>query len=520
MQFCIKRTKKSAYFYLLTVFMLGLGACDRNNTVNTKAISPPLPLTPPPLPAYDPNRAEFVDEYGQKQQIELINPTFLNNAERNYYGANPPDSLKLIWKHYLGVGTTQVKGLVNWAGAGWTGQPLMVLENGKKFIIQGAYDHHLKKIRADSGKLVWQYKYEDVLKGTGTIWIDPKTNRRDEKMVILQGSRSGTTLDAGQVFSYRGVNYFSGQELWRLNSARTRCYSRDVDASALVLGDTAYLGLENGLFTVFSPALRNARTEKTYKLPLIYRQKDTLYKRTDALLHGGNLVTEASPSRIGNYVYIASGSGYVWGYNILKDTIDWSFFIGSDIDGSPVVTSDSCLLIAVEKQYIKGKGGILKLNPRKEGRAAIVWYYPTGDYMFADWQGGVIGSCATNEKSKKSTDRAMGACVGIDGFLHVFSLQDTVPNQSVLSFDGLTKVATPQPIFTYQMGQSIATPAFIGDKIIALGYGGLYMFEQRAKEIFRMHSRVDIRGEATPFVDDKRVYVASRDGYLYCFGDK
>ena len=57
------------------------------------------------------------------QKIELINPTFLGNERRNYYGNKAPDTLKLIWKHYLGEGKTTISKNIEdqiWAGAGWT----------------------------------------------------------------------------------------------------------------------------------------------------------------------------------------------------------------------------------------------------------------------------------------------------------------------------------------------------------------------------------------------------------------
>jgi phosphoenolpyruvate carboxylase len=38
----------------------------------------------------------------------------------------------------------------------------------------------------------------------------------------------------------------------------------------------------------------------------------------------------------------------------------WKFSLGGDMDGTPVVTHDSALLITLEKQYITGKGGVFK----------------------------------------------------------------------------------------------------------------------------------------------------------------
>ena len=32
-----------------------------------------------------------------------------------------------------------------------------------------------------------------------------------------------------------------------MNSKKTKCYSRDVDGSAVVVNDTCYIGIENGI---------------------------------------------------------------------------------------------------------------------------------------------------------------------------------------------------------------------------------------------------------------------------------
>src|SRR6056297_2689705 len=131
--------------------------------------------------------------------------TFLGNWQRNYYGENPPDKLDVIWKHYLGKGETVISrniGTKEWAGAGWTGQPLLVKERKKLFLIQGAYDHHLKKINAETGSLVWQYKFDDVIKGTGTIWVNRRADSLENELVILHGCRTYSKL-SGDFVSFR-----------------------------------------------------------------------------------------------------------------------------------------------------------------------------------------------------------------------------------------------------------------------------------------------------------------------------
>src|SRR5882757_2046250 len=106
-----------------------------------------------------------------EDSVRILVGTFLGNGKRNYYGDSIGNKLNVIWKTFLGKGTTIVtaqKGIEEWFGAGWTGQPLVVQENKQTFLIQGAFDHHLKKINAATGEVIWNYTYDDILKGTGT----------------------------------------------------------------------------------------------------------------------------------------------------------------------------------------------------------------------------------------------------------------------------------------------------------------------------------------------------------------
>jgi outer membrane protein assembly factor BamB len=454
---------------------------------------------------------------------KIITPTFLGNFERNYYGNEAPDTLNLIWKHYLGKGKTTISrkiGEVEWAGAGWTGQPLMVKEDSTLYLIQGAYDHNLKKINASTGKLVWQYTFDDVVKGTGTIWENPDTTDNKNKLVILQGSRLGydTYLDKKYVPSYRAISYFTGKELWRLDVKFTKSYSRDVDASALIYNDTAYIGLENSLFTKFNPDYKKASILNDMLQPEIFNETK-LYVENDVLSHGGNIVTEASPSMIDSVIYIASGTGHIFGYDLKTDTISWDFFVGSDIDGSAIITHDSCIIISIEKQYIKGNGGAMKLDPRKDPKNAVVWFYPTDSIKYASWDGGIIGSASINDSYNDGTKPYLAAFSAIDGHLYIVNHTEIDSSMLVDGPNLIKKYYKPQLVYKYKTGASISTPIFVGNKIIAGGYGGLYLFKFDNQLNFTKIAKHGGTYEATPIVYNRRIYIASRNGYLYCLGD-
>ncbi len=454
--------------------------------------------------------------------IHIINQTYLGNFEHNFYGDSAPESLNIIWKKHLGKGTTKVgKESRIWSGAGWTGQPLMIREKDKKYIIQGSYSHEIRKIDAGTGEFIWEYKFDDVIKGTGSIWLNKNADTITDKFVILQGSRKGNNKTGSSkiVPSFRAISYFSGKELWRYNSVKTRCYSRDVDGSAIFINDTAYIGLENGKFLVFDPNYKNADSIDGILQPHVF-EEHKIYNDNDVKLHGGNLVMEASVCRLKNRIYIATGAGHIYGYNLKTHSIDWDFFTGSDIDGTPVVTHDSCLIVTIEKEYIKGSGGVFKLNPDLPPDSSVVWFFPTKNKEFHTWAGGIIGSATVNSYyNKDQRYKNITAFTGIDGWLYIVDT-DSITDKTVLGPNYKKVYPVPHLIYKYETGPSISTPIIVQNKIIAAGYRGIYLFSFDEEMNFKLLKKFTAGFEATPFCDNGKIYIASRNGYLYCFGDK
>ena len=454
-----------------------------------------------------------------QQDLKLINSTYLGNEKRNYYGEDAPGKLDIIWKTDLGEGMTKI-GLKerNWKGSGWTGQPLMVEENGELFLIQSSLDHHLRKINAESGEIVWEYEFPDAVKGTGTLWGD---NNND--LLIIQGSRRGLNYStwSSNLHPLRAVSYNNGKEVWRYHLQRGASYSTDVDGSALIVNDTVYIGLENGNLVVFDPHPERAENYKEFKRPVTL-EEHPLYHRNDKVQHGQNLITESSPSRIGDHIYITAGSGHVYGYNLKTRKIDWDFFVGADMDGSPTVTYDDCILVSVEKQYIEGQGGVFKLDPSKPADSScVVWYFPTENDSteFAKWKGGVIGTATVNDFYKSEGMPYLAGISAIDGYLYLLEhdQQDTA-----MVWGPYLKYRYYKPRFVASrwIGKSISTPLFVGDRIVAASYSGVSLFEfDKDQKLKRLERRYIGGVESTPFVYNKKIYVGSRDGFLYCLGE-
>jgi len=498
------------FLFLLIIAFVTLGISEDNPPINNEIIKQDQSY----------NLADNIDD---SINYEVIIGTFLGNKKRNYYGENAPSNLNLIWKIYLGKGKTTISrkiGDKEWEGAGWTGQPLLIKENDNFYLIQGAFDHHLKKINAYTGEIIWQYKFDDVVKGTGTIWNNYKSVERNNRLIILQGSRLGVGkyIDSKHISSYRAISYFTGKELWRLDVKWTDSYSRDADGSALIINDTAFIGLENSLFTVLNPDYRMAGIRDGMLQPEIY-QEIKLYEDEDVVSHKYNVVTESSPSLLNGKIYITSGSGHVYGYDLKKKQIVWDFFIGSDIDGTAVITNDNCLLVSIEKQYIKGKGGTFKLDPSKDPEDAVVWYFPTGNNEFLSWEGGIIGSIGINDNYNKGEFPYLAAFMAIDGYLYVVNHMLLDNTKRVAGPNSINNYPTPELIFKKYIGPSISTPIFVENKLIAASYSGINLFSYDKELLFEHLDSISVPFESTPIVYNSKIFIASRNGYFYCLGN-
>lgn len=456
------------------------------------------------------------------KKTEVLVSTYLGNEKRNFYGNKAPSKLNEKWKFYLGKGLSFAYGYdKEWVGAGWTGQPLVIREKGKLYLIQGAFDYHLRKIDAETGTEIWKYKFDDILKGTPTIWFNKNAKKKKNKFVILQGSRFGFGNSQSDkiIPSFRGISMKTGKELWRMNTKRTVSYSRDVDGSALVVNDTAYLAFENAIFNIFDPDFRNAEMRDGIIQPKLYKEID-YYKISDTIIHSTNIECESSPTLLGDRIYTNAGVGKVFGYNLKKNKLDWIYDIGADLNGSSPATFDDCLLIPVEKDYIEGRGGVLKLNPSKNPENAVEWYYPTPNKEWFHWKGGIIGSIAVSDATQLEGYPRIASFIDGAGFFYVVDQTKLEGNKKEIAWDNKTKYPVPHCYYKEEVGPTIATPIIVGNKIVVPLDKGLKLYEFDKDMNFKLLDEIpNLQIDATPVVWDGRLYIAALDGYLYCLGD-
>jgi outer membrane protein assembly factor BamB len=446
------------------------------------------------------------------QAQTVLIPSFLGNNKRKFYGIGPvPHPLHIRWKFKIGGDSTRIgKKAVKWYGTGWTGQPSLVCDDGREYLIIGGYDHALRRIDTESGREIWKYYFDDVIKGSSTLF------EMDQDIMILQGSRQGfnNKLKDTLITSFRAISYNTGQEIWRMNIPKTGSYSRDVDGSALIYKGKIILGAENGILYILDPL--DLETRQGIQQPKIVRQF-TLFDSLDLFKHRGNVTIESSPALLDDIVYVSTGAGHIYGIDLKRDSIIWDYPTGADLDGTVTITEDRKLLCGIEKQYIKGQGGLIKLDPSKSPSNCVEWFFPTGNKIFTDWEGGVIGSQSVREDPPSP----MAAFNAIDGYLYVVSLNDT--SGFSRGFDSTKFYPRPRLLFKKNIGGSISTPIFIENHLITQGYNGkIYVFE--INDSTMTFSQIDSLSlgciESTPIVWQNRIFIGSRNGYFYCMDEK
>jgi len=459
-------------------------------------------------------------QLGLNGQIQSLVGTYLGDGQRNYYGNVAPSKLKIKWRIALGSGQTRFgsNDIRTWKGAGWTGQPLVIQENDEIYLIQGTLSHHLKKIRARDGKVIWSVSVGDVIKGTPTF-VDVG-GPVDSRYTLIVGSRSGFSQNgpAESALSLHGISYTTGSILWQHHSKKTASNSRDCDASAVVFGNKAAIPLENGFFTIFSPDVSLSQsTRGGIPEPKIYRQR-RLFRNSDLRLYGSELCCESSPTMVGDKAYVAAGVGRVYecGFGLFggaRTQLD----CGGDLNGSMPLTNDGHLLLGIEKQFILGQGGVMKFHPKGK----VAWYYPLPDRVWYSWQGGMVGSPSVNHRYETKISRDLACFVGVDGTLTLINHRQVESDKKVWGPRKQNQYPMPLVLDTVSLPDgSISTPLFVGDRII-VGYDvGLDLYQVTAEEKLILLDRLSgPMFDATPVVWNRRIYAGSKDGYLYCLGE-
>ena len=227
--------------------------------------------------------------------------------------------LSVIWRTKIGSGPTQRKPdnqTEYWSGTGWTGQPTLVRDRGRDWLLIGGYDHNLHRIDVKTGRVMWEAEWPDVMKGTNTVVANPKPTSEASRIIVVSGSRRGSSLGRRQAYrpAARGL-VRDGQGTLAASRAEDRELQPRRGLEPAVVQGRALRSGGVGLRVRSRPVpdasrKRSAPAGRARPLAQALRQSDVA-RHPD--VGGANLAVEASPSAIGDVIYITAGSGHVYG---------------------------------------------------------------------------------------------------------------------------------------------------------------------------------------------------------------
>lgn len=499
----------------------------------------PGELPSPPTTAEQkaaPSEAEAPQEKVAFAPINTAYPglsMFRGNAHRAYYGEGPvPRNPRVLWRFPEGSamsGSSSEGGESRiWSGTGWTGQPVVLEREGRIRVMFGAYDKAVHFLDGDTGeRFLPDLATGDIIKGS--VAADP-----DGYPLLYTGSRDN-------FFRVIALDRAEPAVLWKLDAASVPrpVWNNDWDSSPVIIGDYLFEGGENSYFFIIK--LNRSFTEEGKvavdpQVVLAYPgYNDDLFKA----IGDRQVSIESSPAvhldpLRGDRVYFTNSGGRVVGLDIgvlglshagyrvagqapqveghafppvppspadPSFPLVFDFWTGDDVDASVVVDEEGMLYVAAELERMlpraKEVGQLMKLDPYREGHP-LVW-------SVADpAQGGKGGIWATPA-------------------LHGELLYVPTHTGRLLAVDRKDGAIVWEKPFTYHAWGS---PAVVDDTLIVGDTEGwLHAYDLRQPredppELWKVQVPGGGALESTPAVWHGRIYVGSRNGYFYAFGDE
>jgi len=482
---------------------------------------------------------------------------FRGNSHRSYYGEGPvPRAPRVLWRFPEGgaMSSSSSEGGESriWAGTGWTGQPVVWEQDGTTRVMFGAYDRAVHFLdAADGSRFLPDLPTGDLIKGS--VVVDP-----DGYPLLYFGSRDN-------YFRVVALDRAEPEVLWKLNAASvpSPVWNNDWDSSAVIVGDYLFEGGENSYFFIVRLNRGFDASGKVTAAPEVVLAYPAYDQELFSAIGDRTVSIENSPAVHldpvrGDRVYFANGGGRVLGLDInalglsaagygpagqapgswergvvvpgppgadgvgesagsgaaaaasssppppapgAEFPVAFKFWGGDDIDASIVLDDEGMLYVASELERMlpraKEVGQLFKLDPYREGDPLVwsvadparggkggMWATPAlhGEMLYVPTHTGRLLGVDRRDGTivweKPFTPHAWGSAAVVDDTLIV---GDT---------DGW--------IHAYDITDAALDPPEIW-KVSVPGGGAV---------------------ESTPAVWRGRIYVGSRNGYFYCFGDE
>jgi len=458
--------------------------------------------------------------YGPIQTAFAGLTMFRGNASRTYYGEGPvPSHPEILWKFGPMSGTSTNMGkTTTWAGTGWTGQPCIFERDGKTWVVFGAYDWKIHFLDADTGKeLLPPFKGNDIFKGSAVV--DP-----DGYPLIYMGCRDNK-------WRIIAIDRDKPTELFALDADKLpdKVWNDDWDGSVVIRNDYAFEGGENSHFYILKLNRGYDSTGKVTVDPQIVLDHPGWTPGLIEKNGSKDVGIENSPCLVGDRVYFSNSGGLLQGLDVSATLRKLSpgelpatgaeaypkvfhFWTGGDTDATVVADEEGFLYVCQHSDNDFGRssaskarqaevGQIMKIDPRKNGAGEnpLVW-----SVAVTKMSGGNFGVWATPAlyKNMLYVPTHGGALLGIDRMTG--------------------KVVWQKPFSEHAWGSC----AVVDHTLIAGDtYGVLRAWDVSDPAVdppLLWELKLPSGGalESTPAVWKGRIYVGSRDGYFYCFGDR
>ncbi len=377
-----------------------------------------------------------------------------------------------------------------WCGTGWTGQPAVWEHDGVTEVVFGAYDGAVHFLDAETGERVRpDFPTDDLIKGSVTI--DP-----DGFPLLYFGSRDNrlrvVALDAD-----------GPRELWQLPAHPDALWNDDWDGNPVILDDVLLEGGEDG----FVHAVRLNRgydaEGRVTVAPEVLAQVPGWTPELIAATGDSNVSIESSLTVVDDVVYAANSGGRVVGLALPallegRAELVFDYWLGDDMDATLVAGPDGLLFAAVELERGLPRaaevGQLVALDPDREGDPRV-WGLALPAAPGTDGNGGAWSTPALHDGTLYVTTHA-GELLAVDAATGAVRWRTDIGFHewsSPVVVDDVLVVATCERggISGYHLGGPVPRPAWRVD----LESGGCI--------------------ESTPAVWEGRIYVGSRDGYLY-----
>jgi outer membrane protein assembly factor BamB len=500
------------------------GATISEATTTSESTTTTIPASPnTTIAEYDPAEPGDVrvagSFYGPIQTKFAGLTTFRGNASRTYYGEGPvPRNPQVLWKFGpMSGSSTNLGETTTWTGTGWTGQPCIFERDGKTWVVFGAYDYKIHFLDAATGeRLLPDFTGKDIFKGS--VVVDP-----DGYPLIYMGCRDNK-------WRVIAIDRAEPTELFNLDADALPdgIWNDDWDSSVLIRNDYAFEGGENSHFYILKLNRGYDAQGKVTVDPEIVLDFPAWTQTLLANIGSKDVSVENSPCLVGDRLYFSNSGGLITCLDVsatLKELtageapakgksaypVVFQYWTGTDTDATIVADeqgyiyvcqhSDSARQSRTASKRAKAVGQIIKFDPRKtgEGENPIVWSQPV-----TILRNGEAGVWATPT-------------------LYKDMLYVSTHNGSLLGLDRQTGQIVWKKKLSYHDWASCA----VVDRTLIVGdtYGILHAWDVSNTRVdppvvwsFQVPSKSAL--ESSPAVWKGRIYLGSRDGFFYCFGDK